>query len=101
MFKLKQKHHNNVIGVVLVFLLLILNIFYTFSSAFIVDFEQVNVSWVCIFFTIINFKPATLTSYFKPAAKLMKSPSASFYNKSVEIQNSKQPFKPRSNKGLI
>ena len=31
--------------VVLVFLLLTLNIFHTFSSAFIVDFEQVNVSW--------------------------------------------------------
>ena len=41
-----NKHENNVIDVVLVFLLLILNIFYTsFSSVSIVNFEQVNVSW--------------------------------------------------------
>ena len=34
------------IGVVLVSLLLILNIFYTLSSVSIVNFEQVNASWV-------------------------------------------------------
>ena len=34
--------------VVLVFLLLTLNIFRTLSSVSIVDFEQVNVSWVCM-----------------------------------------------------
>ena len=34
------------IDVVLVFLLLTLKIFHTFFSVSIVDFEQVNVSWV-------------------------------------------------------
>ena len=36
-------------GVVLVFLLLTLNIFHTFYSVYIVDFEQVNVSKVVIY----------------------------------------------------
>ena len=40
------KHQNDVSDFVLVFLLLTLNIFYTFFSDFIVDFEQVNVSRV-------------------------------------------------------
>ena len=39
---------NNVIDVVLVFLLLTLNIFHAFFSVFSVDFEQVNVSWESI-----------------------------------------------------
>ena len=39
------------IDVVLVFLLLTSNIFRTFSSVSIVDFEQVNVSWV----TMLHF----------------------------------------------
>ena len=34
---------------VLVLLLLSFNIYYTFSSASIVDFEQVDVSWVKLF----------------------------------------------------
>ena len=33
------------------FLLLTLNIFHTFSTVFIVDFEQVNVSWVLTMIT--------------------------------------------------
>ena len=38
----------DVSDVVLVFLLLILNIFHTFFSVSIVDFEQVNVCWKII-----------------------------------------------------
>ena len=34
-----------VTDVVVVFLMLTLNIFHTFSSVSIVDFEQVNISW--------------------------------------------------------
>ena len=42
MFEVNNKNHQNeVVDVVLVFLLLTLNIFYTLST---VDFEQVNVS---------------------------------------------------------
>ena len=37
---------NNVIDVVLIILLLTLNIFHTFSSVSIVNFEQVNVNWI-------------------------------------------------------
>ena len=43
--KNRVNHENDVNGVVLVFLLLTLNIFHTFFSVFVVDFEQVNVSW--------------------------------------------------------
>ena len=43
MFKVK-KHQNDVIDVVLVFLLLTLNI--PFSRVSIINFELVNVSWV-------------------------------------------------------
>ena len=45
MFKVNNKNTRNVIDVVLVFLLLTLNIFHTFSSVSIADFEQVNISW--------------------------------------------------------
>ena len=41
--KLAIKH---VTDVVLVFLLLTLNIFHNFSNVSIVDFEQVNITWV-------------------------------------------------------
>ena len=40
------RHENDVNDIVLVFLLLTLNIFHSFFSASIVDFEQVNVCWV-------------------------------------------------------
>ena len=40
-----KKHQTNVIDVVLLFLLLALTDFASFSSIYIVDFEQVNVSW--------------------------------------------------------
>ena len=43
--KLAIKHQNDVTDVVLVFLLLTLNIFHKFSVS-IVDFEQVNITWV-------------------------------------------------------
>ena len=43
----RLKHQNHVIDVVLVLLLLTLNIFHTFFSVFIVEFEQVNLSWDC------------------------------------------------------
>ena len=43
MFKADNKDTN---GVVLVSLLLTLNIFHTFSSVSIVNFEQVNTGWV-------------------------------------------------------
>ena len=42
----QKKPQNDVIDFVLVFLLLTSNVFYTFSSFSIFDFEQVNVSWV-------------------------------------------------------
>ena len=45
----QQKKQNDVDDVVL-FLLLTLNIFYTFSSFFMADFEQLNVNWVSIYF---------------------------------------------------
>ena len=44
--KKKKKREADVIDVVLLYLLLTLNIFHIFSSVFIVDFEQVNVSSV-------------------------------------------------------
>ena len=48
MFKVNNKNtRTTFIDVFLVFLLVTLNIFHTFSSISIVDFEQVNVSWVC------------------------------------------------------
>ena len=43
------KTPENVIDVVQVFLLITLKIFTPFSSVSIVDFEQVNVSWVKFF----------------------------------------------------
>ena len=43
--KLTIKTLKYVIDVVLVFLLLNLNIFNIFSTAFVVDLQQVNVSW--------------------------------------------------------
>ena len=50
MFKANNKNNRTTYltpHVILVFLLLVLNIFYThFSSVSIVDFEQVNVIWI-------------------------------------------------------
>ena len=47
MLKVNKKHQNDFIGIVLVFCLLTLNIFHTFSyGVSIVDFEQVNLSWL-------------------------------------------------------
>ena len=47
MLKVNNKHQNDFIGIVLVFCLLTLNIFHTFSyGVSIVDFEQVNLSWL-------------------------------------------------------
>ena len=50
MFKANNKNNRTTYltpHVILVFLLLVLNIFYThFSSVFVVDFEQVNVIWI-------------------------------------------------------
>ena len=45
MFKVSSKN-NNVIDVVFVFLLLTLKISQHFSTISIVDFEQINLSWV-------------------------------------------------------
>ena len=42
----KNKHQNDINNVILVFLLLTLTYFTPFYSVFVVDFEQVNVSWV-------------------------------------------------------
>ena len=44
--KLTMKNQNDVSYVVLVFLSLTMKYLTPFSSVFIVDFEQVNVSWV-------------------------------------------------------
>ena len=41
----KKRHQNDIIDVFLVSLLLTLNIFLTFSTVSIVDFEQINVCW--------------------------------------------------------
>ena len=41
-----MKYQNEVVDVILVFLLLTLKYFTTFSSVSIVDFEKVNFSWV-------------------------------------------------------
>ena len=49
--KLTIKHQNDVNDIVLVFLLLTLNIFHFFFSVSIVDFEQVNVSWLGLYQT--------------------------------------------------
>ena len=47
MLKFNKKHQNDFIGIVLVFFLLTLNIFHTFSYGVSnVAFEQVNVSWL-------------------------------------------------------
>ena len=46
----------NVSDVILVFLLLTLNIFHTFSSISIVDFERINVSWVVSFYVPENMR---------------------------------------------
>ena len=47
MLKVNKKHQNDFIGIVLVFCLLTLNIFHTFSyGVSIVDFEQVNINWL-------------------------------------------------------
>ena len=43
-----KNDQNDIIDVVLVFLLLTLNIFHTVSSASIINFEEVNFSWVRI-----------------------------------------------------
>ena len=45
MFKVNNKIKKNVTDVVLVFLLLSLNKFYTLFSVSIIHFEQVNVNW--------------------------------------------------------
>ena len=47
MFKVNNKSIIQTL-IILVFLLLTLNIFHTFFSVFIIDFEQVNVNWVII-----------------------------------------------------
>ena len=49
--KLTIKHQNDVNDIVLVFLLLTLNTFRFFLSVSIVDFEQVNVSWLGLYQT--------------------------------------------------
>ena len=55
------KANENVNDVALVFLLFTLNIFYTFSSVYIVDFERVNVSWTgnqfSRFSSVMTFNP--------------------------------------------
>ena len=48
MFKVNIKNIRTTSDVVLVFLMLTLNIFHTFFSVSLVDFEQVNVSWLIL-----------------------------------------------------
>ena len=59
MFKVK-KHYNGVFDIVLVSFLLTLNIFIPFSSDSILDFKQVNASWVA------TTTPKTMQSLVKP-----------------------------------
>ena len=56
-WKLTIKHQNNLIDVVLVFLLLTLNRFHTHHSDIsLVDYEQVNAGWVMYQIMLTNFK---------------------------------------------
>ena len=48
MFKVNIKNIRTTSDVVLVFLMLTLNIFHTFFSVSLVDFEEVNVSWLIL-----------------------------------------------------
>ena len=48
MFKVNNKATRTTQGVVLVFLLLILNIFHTLFQCIFVTFEQVNAGWVSV-----------------------------------------------------
>ena len=54
---LTVKNQNDDTDIVLMFLLLILSIFHTFSSVSIVDFKQVNVRWVISFHAKGSFCP--------------------------------------------
>ena len=45
------KHQNDVVDVVVVFLLLTFTIFYTFFRISFIDFEHVNISWLVPFRT--------------------------------------------------
>ena len=71
MFKVNSKKQNDVIDVVLLFLLLSLNRFHTFFSIFIADFERVSVcresiqrhilqNWPTILEIIVKTFPLTL-----------------------------------------
>ena len=51
MFKVNNKHQND-FDVVLVLLLLTFIYFTPFSNVFIVDFEQLNVNWVTLLYTV-------------------------------------------------
>ena len=56
MFKVNnKKHQNNFIDAVLVSLLLNSNIFVSFCSVSVVDFEQVNVSWMVMWQIFMQF----------------------------------------------
>ena len=63
-------------GVILVFLLLTLKIFHTFSSVTIVDFEQINVNWVVSFsrqrFVKICLKVLMLFNFFVDSDNLLR-----------------------------
>ena len=59
--KHKKQRMTCINDVVLVFLLLILNIFHTFFfSAFFVDFEQVNITWVRILLVLADYASMAL-----------------------------------------
>ena len=60
----QQEKYQNVIDVVLVFLVLTLNIFHNFFSVSIVDFEQVNASW--------GYVSSMWKSYFSSICYLIK-----------------------------
>ena len=62
MFKVNNQNTRRRHDVVLVLLLLTLNIFYTFFSVSILDFEQVNVSWEVCF---LHINPLSVTKLVK------------------------------------
>ena len=73
MFKVNKRKTIDVVDVVLVFLLLKLNLFQTFfSSVSIVEFEQVNVSWVTSDGCFRNFIMNSVSLHHYVSTKIFK-----------------------------
>ena len=69
MFKVDNKSTRaTLLTLLMVFLSLTLNIFYFFSSVFIVVFEQVNVSWV---YLLPTFEPRGFSNKTEPLVSVV------------------------------